>query len=373
MASAMTERGTGDSPLCRATPFLDHWRQAKRLSMPTPRGYRNRRLLFGRIRRIMFPGVALQTQGFLGNVRHALTQRVVAGTMYVQAPFEHVDLSRWMPKMPVAPQAPASGAQAVPGMQAGGAETDPAREAGTMPTPVSAEQARREAGAPPVDPRGAPRIPAGDPAPAGDRERLAALKAAMASRGMGAGQGGGAGQIPAIPAGALDMDLTSGGFPPLPSSGQVAPPGGQAGWPAAGAPAEPEPKERPLTEQQERRLTQEQKASLKPMSELMAQLAAQKAASAKAAQQAEEARRAQAAALQAARAAHIASGKGVTRTISTGNSTGNSAVNTAEAGTDGQDPVSSGGARPPSPVTDLRSVPGAAPDPATGPGRKQNP
>lgn len=294
------ERGAGGSPLCRATPFLRHWKEAKRLFKAAPPGYGNRRLLFGRIHRIMFPGIALQTQGHIGNVRHALSQRVVAGTMYVQAPFEHVDLSRWMPKG-VAPQI-----------------------------------AQQQAGAPPVDgavPQTDARVVPAQP-PSG---RTGASMPDLSA-------------VQPLTAGSMfSMDLSgASGLPPLP--------------------APPAQESRVLTEQQEQRLTKDQKANLKPMSELMAQLAAQKKASVQAAEQAEEKKRAQAAALHAARQAQVSSGKGLTRTISVGED--------PAAGTETENPVSS--ARPvspmsPSPGTATKPLPGMTPDPATGPGRKQKP
>jgi hypothetical protein len=295
------ERGAGGSPLCRTTPFLLHWKEAKRLFKPVPSGYNNRRLLFGRIHRIMFPGIALQTQGHIGNVRHALSQRVVAGTMYVQAPFEHVDLSRWMPKG-VAPQI-----------------------------------AQQQAGAPPVDgvvPQTPAQVSAQTPTPSG--QKGASMPDLSAVQPLTAGS-------------MFSMDISGAfGLPPLP--------------------APPAQESRVLTDQQEQRLTKDQKANLKPMSELMAQLAAQKKASVQASDQAEEKKRAQAAALQAARQAQVSSRKGLTRTIFLGEN--------SVAGTEAENPVSS--VRPVSPMspypgTAIKPMPEATPDPATGPGRKQKP
>ncbi len=222
------------------------------------------------------------------------------GTMYVQAPFEHVDLSRWMPRG-VAPQI-----------------------------------AQQQAGAPPVD-GAVPQTDARASAPAQPPGRAGASMPDFSA-------------VQPLTAGSMfSMDLSgASGLPPLP--------------------APPAQESRVLTEQQEQRLTKDQKANLKPMSELMAQLAAQKKASVQAAEQAEEKKRAQAAALHAARQAQVSSGKGLTRTISVGED--------PAAGTETENPVSS--ARPVSPMspppgTVTKPVPGVTPDPATGPGRKQNP
>lgn len=46
-----------------------------------------RRLLFGDVRRLVYPRSALTTEREMGDVRHALAQRVVAGVYYVDTPF----------------------------------------------------------------------------------------------------------------------------------------------------------------------------------------------------------------------------------------------------------------------------------------------
>jgi hypothetical protein len=76
------------------SPFRRRWAEAHLLAIHTPRASKNRRLLFGLVRRLMYPGIALQVSGQMGPVRHALSQRVVAGTMYVQAPFPALDQSK---------------------------------------------------------------------------------------------------------------------------------------------------------------------------------------------------------------------------------------------------------------------------------------
>ena len=77
-----------------ASPFRRRWAEARRLSSNVPRVCQDRRLLFGLVRRIMYPGIALQVSGQMGPVRHALAQRVVAGTMYIQSPFPALDQSK---------------------------------------------------------------------------------------------------------------------------------------------------------------------------------------------------------------------------------------------------------------------------------------
>lgn len=52
-----------------------------------PREVHRRQLLFGPGRAVKFPLVALTTQQDMGDVRHALSQRTVAGTAEVTFPF----------------------------------------------------------------------------------------------------------------------------------------------------------------------------------------------------------------------------------------------------------------------------------------------
>jgi hypothetical protein len=62
-------------------------RMARLAALPVARGAA--RLPYTRFRKFKYPLAALLVQRELGNVRHALARRVVAGTMSVHFAFEH--------------------------------------------------------------------------------------------------------------------------------------------------------------------------------------------------------------------------------------------------------------------------------------------